>query len=240
MLNENILEIKDLTVKFGNNKILDNLSFFVKRGEILAIIGPNGAGKSVLFRTLLGTIPYSGIIRWPGPISIGYVPQRFSLEQDLPLTVWEFLNLKSSNVNKNELRETLNLVGFGDNYQSILKKRVSLLSGGQLQRILIAWALLDSPDLLLFDEPTSGIDIGGENTIYNLLDQLRKQKNITIILISHDLNVVSQYADSVVCLNKKQVCFGTPSIILDPQELAELYGGEPKFYQHHHEHSHRQ
>ena len=108
------------------------------------------------------------------------------------------------------------------------------LSGGQIQRVLIAWSIIDNPDVILFDEPTSGIDVGGEETIYNLLKKVKEERTLTIILISHDLNIVYKYADSVICLNKKMVCYGRPSEVLDPAALAKLYGGETAFYKHEH------
>ena len=116
----------------------------------------------------------------------------------------------------------------------LLNQRMGWLSGGQLQRVLIAWALLDNPDVLLFDEPTAGIDVGGEETIYNLLKKLNDERNLTILLISHDLNIVYKYADSVLCLNKEKICFGPPREVLDPQALIKLYGGEARFYKHEH------
>ena len=108
------------------------------------------------------------------------------------------------------------------------------LSGGQLQRVLIAWAILDNPDVLLFDEPTAGIDVGGEETIYNLLKKLNDERAMTILLISHDLNIVYKYANTVLCVNKQKICFGRPNDVLDPQALVKLYGGEAAFYAHEH------
>jgi len=116
----------------------------------------------------------------------------------------------------------------------LLNQRMGWLSGGQLQRVLIAWAVLDNPNVLLFDEPTAGIDVGGEETIYNLLKKLNDEMSLTIIVISHDLNIVYKYANNVLCLNKEKICFGPPSDVLDPQALAKLYGGEAKFYKHEH------
>ena len=120
----------------------------------------------------------------------------------------------------------------------LLKQRLGWLSGGQLQRVLIAWAVLDDPDVLLFDEPTSGIDIGGEETIYNLLRKLKEERNLTMLLISHDLNIVYKYANNVICINKEMICYGVPSEVLDPSALTKLYGGEASFYKHEHGHDH--
>lgn len=238
-MRDNILDIENLTVSFDNNKIIDDLSFFIKKGEVIAVVGPNGAGKSVLFRALLGLIPYLGKIEWSPGLKISYVPQRFNVEKDFPLTVKEFLRLKSHNyVNTILALESVGLKNKQDDKHPVehylLNERMGWLSGGQLQRVLIAWAILDNPDVLLFDEPTAGIDIGGEETIYNLLKKLNDEHAMTILLISHDLNIVYKYANTVLCINKEKICFGPPNDVLDPQALIKLYGGEASFYAHEH------
>lgn len=239
MSNEIILDLQNLTVSFDDDKIIDNLSFSVRKGDVIAIVGPNGAGKSVLFRTLMGLIPYIGKVEWSPGLKTSYVPQKFNVERDFPLTTREFLYLKSKDNGK--IMSALESVGLKNKQTEIhhiehhlLSQRLGWLSGGQLQRILIAWAILDSPDVLLFDEPTTGIDIGGEETIYNLLKKLNDEMALTILLISHDLNIVYKYADNVLCLNKQKICFGPPREVLDPQALIKLYGGEAKFYKHEH------
>ncbi|KKU14767.1 MAG: ABC transporter related protein [Parcubacteria group bacterium GW2011_GWB1_45_9] len=235
MLNKNtILEVKDLFVSFDGETVFKDVSFSVERGKALAIIGPNGAGKTVLLRALLGLVPYDGEIKWREGIQISYVPQRFSVERSAPISVEEFFLLKSErfwNVTeefKNHLAHELNSVGLTDD---ILKKPVGELSGGQLQRILVAWAMLNHPGILLLDEPTSGIDVGGEKTIYDLVRRLQTEHNIAVILISHDLNIVYRYAQQVICLDKKLVCYGPPQEVLNPTELSKLYGGGT-FYHH--------
>lgn len=236
---ETILSVKNLTVEFNGNPVLSNVSFEVKRGEIFVIIGPNGAGKTVLFRALLGLIPYRGEIKWSENIRIGYVPQRFNVSRDFPLTVEEFLQLSPPKNPLTELYRALEFVGFkGDEHHlehHILKRKLGLLSSGELQRILIASATLDRPEVLLFDEPTSGIDIGSEEEIYERLKKLNKEENFTLLLISHDLSIVHKFATSVLCLNKKAVCMGEPHIAITPDVLTELYGKEKAFYKHHHE-----
>ncbi len=235
-----ILQVENLNVEFDGQKILEDISFFVEKKDVLAVIGPNGAGKSVLFRALLGLIPHSGKISWQKNIKIGYAPQKLAIDRGLPLTVREFLALKSTN--KNQILSALTSVGIDTGPENehhlehhILNKQIGFLSGGQLQRVLIAWSILDNPDVLLFDEPTTGIDIGGEETIYNLLHELQDKKSLTILLISHDLNVVYKYAKNVICINKERVCFGAPHAVLNPQELSSLYGGDADFYHHQHE-----
>ena len=238
-----ILKVSNLSVSFNHQTIISSLNFEIKRNEVVAIVGPNGAGKSVLFRSLLGLIPYHGTIDWINDIKIGYVPQKLFIESSLPLNVGEFLGFKSDS--EEEIMKALESVGIKDmphrhgeggkmHHSHFLDQRLGFLSGGELQRVLIAWALIGNPEVLLFDEPTAGIDIGGEETIYNLLQALQEKNNITVLLISHDLNVVYKYADKVLCINKRQFCFGTPNEVLDPNSLSALYGGGTKFYQHDH------
>lgn len=234
MEQENILEVKNLFVKIDHENLIDDISFTVKRGEALAIIGPNGAGKTVLFRTLLGLLPHRGVIEWQKGIRIGYVPQKFFIDKSFPITVKEFFLLKAKGFwmpDKkflSHLEHELALVGL---HKDVLAKPLNELSGGQLQRILISWAMLNHPDVLLFDEPTAGIDVGAEETIYTILHKLQDERGTTILLISHDLNIVYRYADNVLCINKAMICHGKPENILNPKELAHLYGGGG-FYHH--------
>jgi len=257
-MKEVVLNIQNLTVSFDKNKVIDDLSFSVQKGDVIAIVGPNGAGKSVLFKALLDIVPHLGKIEWLPGLKISYVPQRFNVEKDFPLTTKEFLRLKSKNQDK--IMSALESVGLKhpndnpantilsktecvhpncahDQYHiqhHLLDQRLGWLSGGQLQRVLVAWAILDKPDALLFDEPTTGIDVGGEETIYNLLKKLNDEMTLTVMLISHDLNIVYKYANNVLCLNKEKICFGPPREVLDPQALVKLYGGEASFYAHEH------
>ncbi len=230
-MDKQLLHVDNLQVKLDHHLVLDHVNFEAAKNETLAIIGPNGAGKTTLFRALLGLIPYQGKIEWRAGVKIGYVPQRLLIERDLPLTTAEFFALKGKKVSVSDIKNALSLVGFKED--SILDKRLGVLSGGELQRILIAWALVGKPDVLLFDEPTAGIDLSAEETIYSLLHQLQKRENLTILLISHELQVVYRYANKVICLNKKQVCFGTPSQVLDQESLVKLFGGDVSFYRHH-------
>jgi len=232
---EPILRVEKLGVKFDQNEVLRNVSFDVGKSEVLAIVGPNGSGKSVLFRALLGLIPHTGNIQWSTGISIGYIPQKLAIERDLPLNVEEFMRCKSKN--REKMLQLLKAVGFQDEHhieQHVLRQRLGLLSGGQLQRVMIAWSLLDSPDVLLYDEPTSGVDLGGEETIYNLLKRLKDAHSLTVLLISHDLNIVYKYANNVLCIDGDMICHGIPSEVLDPKALAQLYGGDASFYKHEH------
>ena len=231
-----ILEVKNLSVNFDNQEVLKDISFSVNEGDVLAIIGPNGAGKSVLFRALLGLIPFGGEIKWRENAQIGYVPQKLFEKAELPLTVKEFFVLKSRNLFFRDrwiiesISHELKSVGLN---QEILGQQLANLSRGQFQRVLIAWAILKHPSTLLFDEPTAGIDLAGEDTVYNLLRRLRDERGMTILIISHDLNIVYRYADKVLCLNKEMLCFGAPQDALTGEQIGRLYG-EGVF--NHHEH----
>jgi len=226
-----ILEVKDLNIEIAGSKIIENISFTVDKGDVLAIIGPNGAGKTMLLKALLGFISFEGNINWEEKIKIGYVPQRLEIETDIPLTVKEFFQLRGRNIKKEKISEILKFVQLDEN---ILNSGFGQISIGQRQRILIAWAMLDNPDVLLFDEPTADIDIAGQKSIYKMLYEMQNKTKLTIILVSHDLNIVYRYAEKVLCLNKKQICIGTPREILQAEKLLELYGGEKAFYQHKH------
>lgn len=232
-----ILEVKNLNVSFDKEKIIENLSFKLKTGENLVILGPNGAGKTVLLKTLLGIYSFSGEIKWEKGLKIGYVPQKFLLEKTVPLTVEEFFKFRphhssGKKISREEIIKTINSVGIKDS--AILKKKIGEVSSGQLQRVLIAWALVDNPEVLIFDEPTAGIDIEGEETIYNLLSGIEKERNLTIIMVTHDLSVVHKIADSVLCLNKRFFCYGAPQDVLNSENFRKLYGEEIKFYKHEH------
>jgi zinc transport system ATP-binding protein len=238
MTDDTILSVKNLTVEFGGHPVLSDVSFEVKKGEIFVIIGPNGAGKTILFRALLGLIPYEGEIKWGKNIRLGYVPQRFNIGRKFPLTVEEFLQLAPPKNSREALFRVLRFVGFkGDEHHlehHILNQKAGLLSSGELQRVLIAQATLDKPDVLLFDEPTSGIDIGSEEEIYRWFKKLNQEENFTLLLVSHDLSVVHKWATRVLCLNRKALYVGKPHIAIGPDILKELYGAEKAFYKHHH------
>ena len=233
-----LLSVKNLSVRFNTQAGLSNVSFEVAKGDFLAVMGPNGAGKTVLFRAILGLISYDGEVRWPKNVKIGYVPQKLSVDRDLPLTVMEFLQLK--NADSRETYEALEAVGFLKGHDEhhlehhLLRAKLGQLSGGELQRVLIAYALINHPDILLFDEPTAGVDVGGEETIYSLLEKLHAEHKLTVVIITHDLSVISKYAEKVLCLNKSEICFGTPKEALTPKVLEELYGTNIGFYPHEH------
>jgi zinc transport system ATP-binding protein len=199
---ESILKVKNLNICFSDHCILNDVSFELERDTTLAVIGPNGSGKTLLFKALLGLIEFEGKVDWNKEARIGYVPQKLSVEADLPITVAEFLELKEEN--KNKVTEILTTVGFKKKAEHIhhdirvLSTRLGSLSGGELQRVLLAYALLKDPNVLLLDEPTAGVDIEGEESFYELFARLKKDTDLTIIFISHDMEEVEKYSDKIL------------------------------------------
>lgn len=225
-----ILIVKDLSVKIDGEKILRHLNFQVEERETLVILGPNGAGKTMLLKVLLGLLPFRGEVIWKTGVRKGYVPQRVPYHKQTPINVEEFFSLK--HVSRPKTLELLAQVGITEN--SFLRRRIGEISSGQFQRVLIAWALAGNPNVLLFDEPTAGIDVGGEETIYSLLQRIQVERNLAIILVTHELTTVYQQADNVLCLNKKLICHGPPQTILTPKNLQKVFGEKTQYFQHHH------
>lgn len=215
---EEILRVSGLNVKLQNQPILDDVSFTVKKGTTLAVLGPNGAGKSVLFRVLLNLVPHEGKVEWVEKVKIGYVPQNVAVS-DIPISVREFLS-----IGKNECdpEAALSLVKLND--AKILDKRLGILSGGELRRVLIAWALIDDPNVLLLDEPTNGVDVGSEEPIFLMLDGVKKSKKMTILLITHDIHIVQEYSDFLLALNKCVTFFGKSAEIANLATQQTIYG----------------
>lgn len=199
------LEVIDVSVVYGTNLILNKVSFSIEQGEVVSIVGPNGTGKSTLVKAILGLVSYKGEVLFEGKkitkstALFGYVPQRFEFDITFPITVREFLSLRHSNLDSSDGKELLHdllVDGF-------LEKKLGSLSGGQLQRVLIAQALLAKPKILIFDEPTTGVDEAGVHNFYEIIDHLNREHNITIVLISHETDVVYRLSDKVVCLDKQ-------------------------------------
>ncbi len=234
-----VVEVKNLTVAYDNNVVLHDISFDIEAENICAVIGPNGSGKTTLLKAILGLAPIEeGKIKIFGKTikealsQISYVPQRFTFDKTFPITVEEFMALSLRPRNKkNLIDEKLNELEMLE----VKNQLLGSLSGGQLQRVLIARSLLNDPLILFWDEPISGIDIGGERTFYQLARHLNQDHKITIILVSHELDVVYKFANQVVCLNKKLICQGVPEKVLTSEKIAELYG-PISLYKHQHRH----
>jgi zinc transport system ATP-binding protein len=226
-----ILEVDHLSVAFGPNRVLQDLSFRVAEGECLAVIGPNGSGKTVLFKALIGAVPTTGRIAWADSVTIGYVPQKLDIERDLPMTGVDFLRAKASVTRSapDEIGRILELVNLS---RDAVAQPIGALSGGQFQRLLLAFALMGHPRVLLFDEPTAGVDEPGEEAIYSMLRRLQQEERLTLLLISHELSLVYRYATNVLCLSRLRTCFGAPLEILTPERLREVYGTDTKFHLH--------
>jgi zinc transport system ATP-binding protein len=239
---ERVLDVRDLTVRFGKTVILQNLSFSVERGHALAILGPNASGKTVLFRALVGAIPYDGMVRWAEGTRIGYVPQKLDLERDVPVTGVDFLRARAALVPRpvgsrprarQERDETvfrsLELVGVS---RPAADQPIGTLSGGQFQRLLVAFALVGDPNVLLLDEPTAGVDEPGQERLNELVRRLQREQGLTVLFISHELSVVYRYATEVLCLSRDRVCVGPPKTVLTPELLHDMYGTDVDYHVH--------
>lgn len=232
---EKVIQVSNLSLRFGDKEILKDISFSVKKGSITVIIGPNGSGKTTLIKALLGLLPiYKGEVKILGEKpckvrkKVGYVPQNFSFDRSFPITVEEFMKFSCSGCSQKRVVELLSHVGM----EKRINSQLAELSGGQVQRVLIARALLRSPEIIYLDEPASGIDIGGERTFYELIAYITHTHGTTTIMVSHELDVVYKFADQVLCLNKTLRCAGIPAEVLTSDILQELYGGDISIYKH--------
>lgn len=230
-----LIEARNLNIKIGQKMILQSINLTIEQGQIITVIGPNGSGKSTLLKALIGALPptQGGIVRSPN-LSIGYVPQRLHIDETLPLTVQRFLNLPHR-FSDEEIKEAIKDAGI----ESYMNQQIHSLSGGQLQRVLLARALLSNPNLLLLDEPTQGLDRKGTADFYHRLERLRQKLNCAIILVSHDLLVVMRQSDRVICINRRICCQGAPEEVGSSEAFRELFGiedddGSLALYKHHH------
>ncbi len=216
----NLLTLKHISVTFGQKAILHDISFGLRSEQTLTLLGPNGAGKSTLIQVILGLIiPDTGtLIRQPS-LRIGYVPQKIYLDPMLPLTVERFMRLRPG-VTKKDIFSSLRDVKAEHLQDQLIQK----LSGGEMQRVMLARALLHNPLLLVLDEPTQGIDIIGQMALYDLIYQLRRTLGCSIFMVSHDLNLVMAKTDKVMCLNHHICCLGTPEIVSTHPDFIAMFG----------------
>jgi zinc transport system ATP-binding protein len=228
-----LIEAEGIAKQLGRRDVLVDAALAVHAGEVVTLIGPNGAGKSTLIRILLGLLkPDRGRIKRRPGLTIGYLPQRFQVDPALPLTVERFLALAGSTAAR--IAEVLDEVGLED----AAMKQVQTLSGGELQRVLLARALARRPDLLVLDEPLQGVDVAGQADLYHRIGEVRRSLGAGVVLVSHDLHLVMAESDRVVCLNHHVCCAGRPEAVSrDPQYLA-LFGPAVAVYTHSHDHHH--
>ncbi len=236
-----IVEAQDLRVLLGDSLILDGISLTVEEGEMVALIGPNGAGKTTLLKAILGLIPLrAGTVRLLGrPLSslgrdrdrLGYVPQRMDLDRAVPVTVRELMDINTPRryYSLEGVRRVLAEVDAAH----LLDRQVGRLSGGELQRVLIAMNLIRNPAVLFLDEPATGIDREGERLFYDVVEHLRGERRMTVMMVSHDISVVYRYASRVICINRRLMCQGPPGEILNDENLERLYGHATAVYEHH-------
>lgn len=230
-----LVQLTDLKVRLGQTTILKEINFSVLPGKVITIVGPNGAGKSTLLRVILGLIkPTSGTVEVRDNLTIGYMPQKLHLDPSLPLTVDYFLGM-TRHKRKLSIEGALKSVGA----EKLQYSSMHNLSGGELQRVLLAKALICKPDLLILDEPVQGVDVLGQKALYGLIAALHKRWKCAILLVSHDMHIVFSSSDQVVCLNSHICCTGKPETIVNEPEYIKLFGDRlfaP--YQHHHDHVH--
>lgn len=233
-----LISLKNLCVEFDGKKVLDGISLDLHKGNITTLIGPNGAGKSTLVKVLIGLLkPSSGDIVRAAKMTVGYVPQKLKLNDTLPLNVLRFLNL-SSKYSRQETLEALRLVGA----EHLQHHNMHKLSGGETQRVLLARALLQRPDLLVLDEPAQGVDIQGQIDLYDSIESIRHRFDCAVFMVSHDLHLVMAKTDEVICLQHHICCSGTPEHITKHPSYIAMFGSAARdslaVYRHHHEHHH--
>ncbi len=232
-----LLSGRGITFARGGRTILDGIDIDVRPGEIVTLIGPNGAGKTTLVRTLLGleTPDQGTVMRRPGLV-VGYVPQRFERDAAVPLSVARFLTLGKPVV-RTTVAAVLDEVGAAH----VIDRQLVKLSGGELQRVVLARALVRDPDVLVLDEPARGVDHLGEAELYALIGRLRDRRGLGVLLVSHDLHVVMAQSDRVLCINRHVCCHGVPETVAQHPEYMRLFGTAARafaIYQHHHDHEH--
>jgi zinc transport system ATP-binding protein len=238
-----ILSVEHLTVHFegAEQAAIEDVSFALEPGQIAMLIGPNGSGKTTLLRAILGFVPFQGTIEVFGtPVRqayhlIGYVPQHLHFDPTLPLTGREILRMPLQNLPRQARPAPLDWAITTFQLGTFLDQPIGTLSGGQFKRLLLARAMMHQPRLLLLDEPESGVDVGGEQILYRLLEQLVEEHQLTALISSHELNIVLQVASNVLCLNRRLFGIGPPTQMLKTETIFQLFGSGAALYRHEHE-----
>ncbi len=236
-MNAPLLRLQGVTVEFAGQAVLQDVQLQVDAGEIVTLIGPNGAGKTTLVRSVLGLLrPTRGEV-WRKPrLRIGYMPQKLAVDPTLPLSVLRFLRLVPG-VDRRSATQALAEVGA----EQVIDNPLQSISGGELQRVLLARALLREPELLVLDEPVQGVDVSGQSELYRLITTLRDRHGCGVLMVSHDLHLVMSTTDRVICLNRHVCCSGHPEQVSGDPAFVELFGQDARslaVYHHHHDHRH--
>lgn len=241
-----LIELAGISIRRGSEIILDKINLSVSKDEIVTLIGPNGAGKSTLVKVALGLKkPNHGTVSTSKSLNIGYVPQSVNLDESLPVSVKRFLKIslkKNTDIDSEDVTGAMNRILDQVGAADMSNKALREISGGEMRRVLLARALLTKPDLLILDEPTSGVDISGQAALYTLIQWIRDEYHCGVLLVSHNLHVVMAATDRVVCLNRHLCCSGTPEAVQQHPEFVSLFGhrdsAELGIYRHHHDHDH--
>lgn len=233
-----LIEVEGLNISYGGQTVLSGIDFSIDEGEIVTVVGPNGSGKSSLLKAIIGAVtPSAGRVRRASGLRIGYVPQKLHIDQTLPLTVGRFLDLPRKS--PRAAREAaLRHAGVAD----LSERQMANLSGGQFQRVLLARALLNEPQLLILDEATQGLDQPGSAAFYQEIEAVRRDTGAAVLMVSHELHVVMAASDRVLCLNGHICCQGAPEQVASAPEYRALFGsgtaGTLALYRHEHDHAH--
>lgn len=233
-----VIAARDLSIRLGGRLVLRDVNVEIMAGEIVTIVGPNGSGKSSFLRALIGALlPAKGRIEKPANLRVGYVPQKLAIDAALPMTVRRFLGLPRR-IGSAEAAGALERAGT----PGLENRQMAALSGGQFQRVLLARALLERPQLLLLDEATQGLDQPGSAAFYRQIEAVRRDMGCAVVMVSHDLHVVMSASDRVLCMNGHICCQGTPEIVASAPEYRALFGtgtkGALALYRHKHDHGH--
>jgi zinc transport system ATP-binding protein len=242
MIRTNCLaSLKKVSYKINDQEILKDINLEVNKGQITTLIGPNGGGKTSIAHILIGILqPSSGEVFIKKNAKIGYMPQKINIENIIPLRVIDFLDLANFDKENHHLKINILAKKFG--IEQILTQQIHDISGGQLQKVSLVRSLLNNPDILVLDEPTQFMDISAQGEFYNLIEDIRKQKECAILMISHDLHMVMQTTNQVICINRHICCKGSPESIHKHPEYISLFGQHKidniAIYSHHHDHKH--